>query len=75
MRVLVEALHISAGIAVALLIAALCSWAYPLARGDVWIVTGVAILAVLLMGIGPMRRAAAEDRAKRRADPNGAGDA
>ncbi len=65
MRVLVEALHLSAGIAVALLIAALCAWAYPLARGDVWLVTGAAILAMMLMGIGPMRRAAAADRAAR----------
>lgn len=57
MRVLVEALHIAAGIAVALLIGALASWAYPLARADVWLVTGIAIICIMLMGIGPMRRA------------------
>lgn len=57
MRVLIEALHIAAGIAVALLIGALASWAYPLARGDVWLVTGVAIVCIVLMGVGPMRRA------------------
>lgn len=65
MRVLVEALHIAAGIAAALLIAALCAWAYPLAKQDVWLVTGIAIGCVVLMGIGPMRRAAAIDRANR----------
>lgn len=57
MRVLVEALHIAAGIAVALLIGALASWAYPLARQDIWLVTGIAIICIVLMGIGPMRRA------------------
>ena len=64
MRVLVEALHIAAGISVALLIAALSSWAYPLATRDVWAVTGVAILCIIGMGIGPMRRAMAADREK-----------
>jgi hypothetical protein len=65
MRVLVEALHVAAGVIVALLIAALCAWAYPLARQDVWLVTGIAIACIVLMGIGPMRRAAALDRADR----------
>lgn len=64
MRVLVEALHVAAGIALALLIAALCAWAYPLAEQDVWLVTGVAILVIVLLGVGPMRRAMAADRAK-----------
>jgi len=62
MRVLVEALHIAAGIAVALLIGALSAWAYPLASRDVWLVTGVAIACVIGMGVGPMRRAMAADR-------------
>jgi ABC-type lipoprotein release transport system permease subunit len=71
MRVLVEALHVAAGIAVALLIAALCSWAYPLAQQDVWLVTGIAIGCIVLMGIGPMRRAAAIDRAERDGSSHG----
>lgn len=62
MRVLTEALHIAAGISVALLIGALSAWAYPLAERDVWLVTAVAIVCVVLMGIGPMRRAMAADR-------------
>ncbi|HEY0625083.1 hypothetical protein [Sphingomonas sp.] len=61
MRVLTEALHIAAGIAVALLIGALSAWAYPLAARDVWLVTAVAIACVIVMGIGPMRRAVAAD--------------
>ncbi len=62
MRVLTEALHIAAGIAVALLIGALSAWAYPLAARDVWLVTAVAIACVVIMGIGPMRRAMTTDR-------------
>ena len=65
MRVLVEALHIAAGIAVALLIGALSAWAYPLAERDVWLVTGAAILCVIGMGVGPMRRAMTAERAKK----------
>lgn len=72
MRVLVEALHIAAGIAVALLIAALCAWAYPLAERDVWTVTGVAIVAIILLGVGPMRRAYAAERKDRVSNGSGA---
>ena len=76
MRVLAEALHIAAGIAVALLIAALSAWAYPLAHDDIWTVTGVGILCIVALGIGPMRRAAAADRiGKGGGAVNGVGDA
>jgi len=68
MRVLVEALHIAAGITVALLIGALSAWAYPLAARDVWLVTAVAIACVVVMGIGPMRRAMAADRSGEESD-------
>lgn len=64
MRVLIEVLHIVVGLLAALLIAALASWSYPLAKHDIWLVTYVAMAAVVAMGIGPMRRAYAEDRAK-----------
>ncbi|MDF7774558.1 hypothetical protein P1X14_04810 [Sphingomonas sp. AOB5] len=63
MRVLIEAIHIIVGLFAALLIAALSSWAYPLGRDDIWLVTYVAMAAVVVMGIGPLRRALAEDRA------------
>ena len=64
MRVLIEVLHIVVGLLAALLIAALASWAYPLAKHDIWLVTYVAMAAVVAMGVGPLRRAYAADRAK-----------
>ena len=64
MRVLIEVLHIVVGLLAALLIASLAAWSYPLARNDIWLVTYVAMAAVVLMGIGPIRRAYAEDRAR-----------
>ena len=62
MRVLVEVLHIVAGIFAAMLIAALATWSYPLAEKDIWLVAYVAMVAVVLMGVGPIRRALEEDR-------------
>jgi hypothetical protein len=44
------------------LIASLGAWAYPLARHDIWLVTFAAMAAVVLMGVGPLRRAYAADR-------------
>ncbi len=75
MRVLIEALHIAAGMSVALLIAAVGSWAYPLARGDLWTVSLVAIGCIALMGIAPIRRAIAADRAARAGEGAGVNDA
>jgi hypothetical protein len=63
MRVLIEVLHIVVGLFAALLIAALSAWAYPLGRDDIWLVAYVMMAAVVVMGIGPVRRALAEDRA------------
>ncbi len=62
MRVLIEVLHIAVGLAAAVLIAALAGWSYPLARQDIWLVTYVAMAAVVAMGVGPIRRAYAADR-------------
>lgn len=69
MRVLIEVLHLIAGLAAAALIAALAAWSYPLAKWDVWIVAYAAMVAVVLMGIGPLRRAWFADRAERAAGP------
>ena len=63
MRVLIEVLHIMVGLGAALLIAALASWAYPIAKYDIWLVTYVAMAAVVAMGVGPLRRAYAADKA------------
>ena len=62
MRVLVEVLHITVGIFAAMLIAALSTWSYPLAERDIWLVAYVAMGAVVLMGVGPIRRAYEQDR-------------
>ena len=64
MRVLIEVLHIAIGLTAAMLIAALAAWSYPLAKQDIWWVAYAAMLAVAIMGIGPIRRAYAADRAK-----------
>ena len=64
MRVLIEVLHIVVGLAAAVLIGSLSAWAYPLARYDIWLVTYVAMAAVVVMGIGPIRRAYVVDKAK-----------
>lgn len=64
MRLLIEMLHIAIGLFAAMLIGALASWSYPLATRDIWLVTWVAMIAVAGMGVGPLRRAWAEDRAK-----------
>ena len=62
MRVLIEMLHILAGLLAALLIASLAAWAYPLARQDIWLVTYIAMGAVVVMAVGQLRRAYAADR-------------
>ena len=64
MRVLIEVLHILVGLGAAVLIASLAAWSYPLAKHDIWLVTYVAMGLVVLMGVGPIRRAYAEDKAK-----------
>ena len=60
---LTEMLHIAAGLAATWAIVAAAAWGYPLGRQTLeaigWVVSGV----VVLMGIGPMRRAwLADDR-------------
>lgn len=64
MRVLIETLHIAAGLIAAVIIASLADWSYPRARDDIWLVAWVAMAAVVAMGVGPLRRAYAIDRAR-----------
>lgn len=63
MRVLLEVIHIAIGIAAAALVGAAAIWAYPRAYDDIWLVIYGLMAAVVLMGIGPLRRAYARDRA------------
>ncbi len=51
MRVAIEIFHILAGVAVALVIAALAAWAVPRAAGTIWAIDYIAIAGVVLMGI------------------------
>ena len=64
MRVLIEVVHIVIGLVAAVLIAWAAAWSYPRATQDIWLVTFVAMALVVLMGIGPIRRAYAIDRAR-----------
>jgi predicted membrane channel-forming protein YqfA (hemolysin III family) len=63
-RVLIEVAHVTAGLMVALIVGSLAAWSYPRATNDIWTVTYVAMAAVALMGIGPVRRAFQLDRAR-----------
>jgi hypothetical protein len=63
MRVLIETLHIVVGLIAAVLVATAAAWSYPRATNDIWLVAYVAMAAVVLMGVGPLRKAYAIDRA------------
>ncbi|ATY34543.1 hypothetical protein CVN68_09950 [Sphingomonas psychrotolerans] len=64
MRVVIEVAHILIGLVAAVLIAWAAAWSYPRATDDIWLVAFACMAAVVLMGIGPVRRAYAPDRAK-----------
>jgi len=64
MRVLIEVLHIAAGLIAAALIALAAAWSYPRATDDIWLVAYACMVAVVLMGVGPVRRAYLADKAK-----------
>ena len=67
-RTLIELLHIVVGLMATGLIVAASSWAYPLARWEIE-ATGVACsIVVVLLGIGPVRRAWAADRGRKSRD-------
>lgn len=58
----IELIHVAAGVAAALLIGKLSAWSYPLAEDDIWLVTCAAIVVTAILGVGPIRRALAEDQ-------------
>jgi membrane protein implicated in regulation of membrane protease activity len=61
---IIEVLHIVIGLGATALIVWGSSWAYPLARWEIE-VTGIACaVVVVLLGIGPVRRAWARDRGR-----------
>lgn len=61
-HVAIELFHIALGIAIAVLMAYGAAWAVPLARTEIWVVAGLAIVAILWLGIGPLKQARARDR-------------
>ncbi len=62
-RTLIELVHIVVGLGATAVIVATAAWAYPLARWEIE-VTGIACaFVVVLLGIGPVRRAWTRDRA------------
>ncbi|MGK6356108.1 hypothetical protein ACMGDH_12900 [Sphingomonas sp. DT-207] len=62
MRLLIEVIHIAIGLVAAVLIAWAAAWSYPRATDDIWLVAYACMVAVVLMGVSPMRRAYAIDR-------------
>ncbi|TGX39329.1 hypothetical protein E5A74_17335 [Sphingomonas naasensis] len=61
MRVLLEVAHILIGVFAAALIARAAAWSYPRATDDIWLVAYACMAAVVVMGIGPVRRAVTDD--------------
>ena len=62
-RTAIELLSIAAGLIVAALMTWAAAWSYPLGREVIWWCGAGAMVATVLMGIGPLRRARAADRA------------
>ena len=62
-RTAIELLSIAAGLIVAVLMTWAAAWSYPLGREVIWWCGAGAMVATVLMGIGPLRRARAADRA------------
>ncbi|MDG2534940.1 hypothetical protein P6144_14865 [Sphingomonas sp. HITSZ_GF] len=63
MRVLIEVVHIVIGLIAAALIAAAAAWSYPRATDDIWLVAYACMIAVIAMGVQPVRKAFAADKA------------
>ena len=57
MRTLYEIIHILAGIFGAALMARIASWAVPLARHDIWLVSYAAMIAIFIMGLPLLKKA------------------
>ena len=62
-RTAVELFACVTGLAAALMIGSVSVWAYPLAKDNIWLVTWVSMVVVVLLNVGQIRRAMAADRA------------
>ena len=63
-RTLIELLHLLVGLAVAAALTKAIAWSYPLGAETAWWCGGAAMVATVLMGVGPLRRAWAIDNAR-----------
>ena len=64
-RTLIELLHILTGLAAAAALTTAIAWSYPLGARTAWWCGAAAMVATVLMGVGPLRRAWAVDKAGR----------
>lgn len=64
-RTLTELFYIALGLLAGYLLTRACAWSYPLGSHVVWTCGIAAMVATVLMGVGPLRRAWAADRAAR----------
>ena len=62
-RTATELFYIAAGVLIAFLLTWACAWGYPPGRHVVWWCGSAAMVATVLMGLPPLRRAYAADRA------------
>ncbi|BCA64249.1 hypothetical protein HMP09_3483 [Sphingomonas sp. HMP9] len=53
----IEILHILVGLGVAVAITWAAAWSYPLGQDVIWTCGAAAMVATVLMGVGPLRRA------------------
>ncbi len=63
-RTAVEFLHIVAGLAAAAALTAAVAWSYPLGAEVAWWCGAGAMVATVIMGVRPLRRAWAQDRVR-----------
>ncbi|KQN25717.1 hypothetical protein ASE86_05790 [Sphingomonas sp. Leaf33] len=61
-RTLIELFFIGTGLAATVAIVSVAAWAYPLARREIEVSGWVIAVIILLIGIGPIRRAWRQDR-------------
>ena len=63
-RTRIELFFMAAGLLVAYLLTRVCAWSYPLGAHVVWWCGSAAMVATVLMGLGPLRRAWRADMAE-----------
>ncbi|MCC2975336.1 hypothetical protein LK533_01445 [Sphingomonas sp. PL-96] len=62
MRVAIEVVQILLSVAIVVGLGMLSAWSYRPATDDIWLVTSVAVLVVVVLGVRQLQRAIAEHR-------------